>query len=722
MANSKFQLGSFENPVKFKDQDYSSLKDASMKSGCLFCDPTFPAEQKSIGMPEDPKPENAVAWLRPKEICNNAVFVEDTIGTTDICQGQLGNCWLLAALSCLTMHPQLFVKVVPSEQSLTEAYAGIFHFRFWQYGEWVEVVVDDRLPVRSGRLLFSYSRSKNEFWSALVEKAYAKLMGFYSSLKGGNISEGMEDFTGGIASSKPVSAFKPPVLWRQLTAALSRGTLLSCFIQAKTWRDIGMVTPEGLVKGHAYAITDTDQVQKDSVEVLLVKLRNPWGFVEYKGPWSDKSEDWDKVDKAEIKRLELKKQEDGEFWIAVEAFSSLFNVVELCSVNPDSLDDNSSDNSSSWSLSTYAGSWVPGCSAGGSRKHRRSFWTNPQYQLSLTAADVEGDAAAANDADDAAAGASDDNDDNDEEEENADGAPLSPAAEKQKEKSQKCTVLIELLQKDRRRKGTVTFICIAYHIYKFQNRVGCLNETFFTSRKPVSRSGKYEAVRGVYKRLNLEPGNYVLVPSTYKPNVPGDFFLRIYAKTGNTLEHEEFTCSTDFLRVVMSNPPLPEDQMRVNNWFDKEDVSDDRLDAAAFMGLVNSVLEKDYHLPLETCRQLVLGEETGGRARLDRTQALKLVTSLRNLQSTFFHHDEDSSGTMSPFELTAALKESGLKCESEVVKVLWERFGSGKLHLPFHGFVSCVTRLRGLSELFESATPELKQHGINTWLLRLLAL
>ncbi|XP_060779362.1 calpain-12 [Neoarius graeffei] len=717
MSDSTSGPGSITNPKKFKSQDFMSLRDECLQSGKLFVDPSFTADQNSIGMPADPDPKMAIKWLRPKEINSNAVFVEGTTGTTDICQGQLGNCWFLAALSCLTMHPNLFEKVVPSGQTMDASYAGIFHFRFWQYGEWVEVVVDDRLPVRGGRLLFSYSRTKNEFWSALVEKAYAKLIGSYNSLKGGNISEGMEDFTGGIAYTRPVSFRTPPVLWRTLTSALSRGTLLSCFIQARSVNEIGSVTPEGLVKGHAYAITATDKVHREAEVVLLVRLRNPWGFVEFCGPWSDTCKNWAGIDSAEKTRIKLRIEEDGEFWIGVQDFCKLFDTVELCSLDPDAGEGGNATNTSSWSLTSHKGSWVPMCSAGGSRRYPKTFWKNPQFHLVLSQQDVE-DVETEEDESD---GDGDDDDDN-----VGTAAQAKSTVDKQKQKMKKYTVLIELLQKDRRLKDKIHFLYIGFHIYKvppeLQDSTGSFNKAFFATNPLVGRSGKYRNTRAVWRKVHLDPGHYIIVVSTVRPNKPGEFFLRIYAKNGNTLGVRETTCPTAVTKTVMSTPPSPEDERTVKKWFDEEAGPDDKLDALEFMKLVNTVLEKDYHVPLEICRQLIFTQDTGGRGRLSRDQADNLLSSLRTLQLIFLEYDEDSSGTISPFELSQALKAAGVQCDNNILHMLWERFGSGEEQLPFYTFVSCVTRLQVLFALFESESSlEVKSRGIDTWLLRLLA-
>ncbi|KAK7882629.1 hypothetical protein WMY93_028803 [Mugilogobius chulae] len=660
-------LGSINNPLKFKRQDYQTLLETCLASGELFSDPAFPAEHKSIGMPIDPDPQKAIKWLRPKDITKTAVFVEDTIGTTDICQGQLGNCWLLAALSSLTMHPKLFDKVVPANQSLSEPYAGIFHFKFWQYGEWVEVVVDDRLPVRQGRLLFSYSRTRNEFWSALVEKAYAKLMG---------------------------------------------GSLLSCFIEAKSYKEVGVVTKEGLIKGHAYAITDTDKVLKDSEETLLYKLRNPWGFVEYQGPWSDKSKEWDGVDEAEKKRVELKRTEDGEFWISAEDFSRFFNTVELCSVNPDMLEGESVPQLA-WTITEHEGFWVSGSSAGGSRRYRRSFWTNPQYELILSEKDLDDD-----DED------QEEEDENGEEDEEDNVVNENKMTEKQEQKAKQCTVVVELLQKDRRQKDKVNFLYIAFHIYKVPPELQgqCLDSSFFSKTRPVARSGKYKAQRGVWRKVHLDPGYYVIVASSYKPNQPGEFFIRIFSKTGNTLGTQDFTCTSDFLQV-MALPASAEDQACVEKMFDESANGNDRLRAKELRKLFNSVLNKDYNLPMETCTQLILAEDSEGHGSLRREQAENVLTNLRILQETFLKFDEDSSGTMSSFELRNALAKVGLLCDSKVVQLLCVRFAPGELQMSFHGFVTSVTRLNKLFALYDSETSqEVKDKGINAWLLKFLAI
>ena len=61
----------------------------------------------------------------------------------DATQGHLGNCWFVAACSVLSGVPEMWSKVVPNaeEQEFSPDHSGIFRFRFWRFGSWIEVCI-----------------------------------------------------------------------------------------------------------------------------------------------------------------------------------------------------------------------------------------------------------------------------------------------------------------------------------------------------------------------------------------------------------------------------------------------------------------------------------------------------------------------------------------------------------------------------------------------------
>ena len=114
----------------FAGQDFSKIRDKCLKSGTLFVDPMFSPSNASLFLREDNWTKNHnVEWKRAGEICEHPRLFIDGPSRFDIKQGELGDCWLLAAIANLTLHKKLFYKVVPMDQSFTENYAGIFHFR-----------------------------------------------------------------------------------------------------------------------------------------------------------------------------------------------------------------------------------------------------------------------------------------------------------------------------------------------------------------------------------------------------------------------------------------------------------------------------------------------------------------------------------------------------------------------------------------------------------------
>ena len=96
--------------------------------------------------------------------------------------------------------PEYINKVIPVEQTFEKSnYAGVFHFIFWHYGDWVDVVIDDFLPVdEKNQLIFCRNnREKNEFFGCLLEKAYAKLNVCYEFISTeGDPVDALIDMTG----------------------------------------------------------------------------------------------------------------------------------------------------------------------------------------------------------------------------------------------------------------------------------------------------------------------------------------------------------------------------------------------------------------------------------------------------------------------------------------------------------------------------------------------
>uniref|UniRef100_A0A8C8JRC6 Calpain catalytic domain-containing protein n=1 Tax=Oncorhynchus tshawytscha TaxID=74940 RepID=A0A8C8JRC6_ONCTS len=486
-------FGTNANAVKYLNQDFEALRAQCLNRGGLFSDPTFPAAPESLGFNElgpGSYKTRAVQWKRPGELCSSPEFIVGGATRTDICQGALGDCWLLAAIASLTLNEDVMARVVPVGQSFGESYAGIFHFQFWQFGEWVDVVIDDRLPTKDGELLFVHSAEGSEFWSALLEKAYAKVNGCYEALSGGSTTEGFEDFTGGIAENYDLRK-PPPNMFQIIKKAIESGALLGCSIDITSAADSEAVTRQKLVKGHAYSLTGAVEVTYRGRKEKLIRIRNPWGQVEWTGAWSDSSSEWNSVDDSERQNV---KADDGEFWMSFTEFLRHYSRIEICTLTPDTLTD---DSVKHWSVCNYDGSWRKGSTAGGCRNHAYTFWMNPQFVIRLDEED-------------------DDPDDNE----------------------VGCSFVVGLIQKNRRRLRKVgeDMHTIGFAIYEIvfksqlKGREVHLDKNYFLTHAQKARSETFVNLREVSTRFKMPPGEYLIVPSTFEPHLNGDFCIRVFSE------------------------------------------------------------------------------------------------------------------------------------------------------------------------------------------------
>nr|XP_029136771.1 calpain-2 catalytic subunit-like [Labrus bergylta] len=649
-------IGTNSHAVKYLNQDYESLRRDCLERGRLFEDDCFDAEPSSLGF-KDLGPNSykvrGIKWKRPKDICSNPQFIIENATRTDICQGALGDCWLLAAIASLTLNKQVLSRVVPHDQSFEENYAGIFHFEFWQFGEWVDVVVDDRLPTKDGELLFVHSEEGSEFWSALLEKAYAKINGCYEALSGGSTTEGFEDFTGGIAEKHELKQADPH-LFHIIEKALARGSLLGCSLISA---DSEAVTHRKLVKGHAYSVTGAEQVSYRGRKEKLIRIRNPWGQVEWNGAWSDKSSEWRYVSDDDRERL-FDRRENGEFWMTFSEFLRQYSRLEICNLTPDAL---TGDEYKKWAESEFEDTWRRGSSAGGCRNYPNSFWTNPQFVIKLDEVD----------------------DDPDEGEEG-------------------CTFIVGLMQKNRRqmRKMGQDMETVGFAIYELPKEYWGkkqvhLKKNFFLRNCSTARSETFINLREVCSHFCLPPGEYLIIPSTFKPNKNGDFYVRVFSEKPADFQEIDDPVECNVEQIDVEHGDISNSFKRLFGQLAGHDVE---ISVFELQKILNRVVMKRNDIKtngfsLTTCRNMVNLLDKDGSGKLGLVEFKILWTKIEKFLDLYKERDADQSGCMSSCEMRVAVEDAGFSLNNPLHQIIAARYSEPNLSVDFDNFVCCLIRL-----------------------------
>ncbi|GJN69961.1 hypothetical protein PLICBS_004013 [Purpureocillium lilacinum] len=285
---------------------------------------------------------------RVTEIFDKPQFYIEGPTANDVRQGRDGDCWLMSALCTLSNKKGLIERLCVAHDQAVGVYGFVFH----RDGEWISEIVDDFLYLtksdydesytdrilfdecervnpeeayrriyqsNSGSLYFAQCEHPQETWLPLLEKCYAKAHGDYAAIEGGFGGEGIEDLTGGVTSE----IFTTDILdkeqfWSELLR-VNQEFLFGC--STGVWGESTWGERKGIMERHSYSVQRAVEIDGKR----LVRLKNPWGKGEWKGPWSDGSKEWTPE---WLEKLGHRFGDDGDFWIAYEDLLRKYQAFE----------------------------------------------------------------------------------------------------------------------------------------------------------------------------------------------------------------------------------------------------------------------------------------------------------------------------------------------------------------------------------------------------------
>eukprot|EP00670_Eutreptiella_braarudii_P001303 CAMPEP_0174300242 /NCGR_PEP_ID=MMETSP0809-20121228/58350_1 /TAXON_ID=73025 ORGANISM="Eutreptiella gymnastica-like, Strain CCMP1594" /NCGR_SAMPLE_ID=MMETSP0809 /ASSEMBLY_ACC=CAM_ASM_000658 /LENGTH=532 /DNA_ID=CAMNT_0015405791 /DNA_START=30 /DNA_END=1628 /DNA_ORIENTATION=+ len=257
---------------------------------------------------------------------------------TDVNQGELGNCWLMAAIAAVARYgvaQTLFTAHDSSNVTVTlhkcDGGRGAFNSSFSQ-------TVSTQIPSKNGsRPCYVSSDNTGEYWPCMLEKAVAAAhyrtdnhQNGYAAQAGGIETIGMAQLLGGFPGIAHAANLTGDALYNAWDYLMAQGITVAAGWKTVAGGPTGTngepSAAQGLVAGHAYTVIALANVGG----IKLALFRNPWGKNvagcdqpnayggggEWRGKWSDcDANTWNSNPQVKAACGWKGKRHDGCFWM-----------------------------------------------------------------------------------------------------------------------------------------------------------------------------------------------------------------------------------------------------------------------------------------------------------------------------------------------------------------------------------------------------------------------
>ena len=330
--NSKGEFYDKDNGQKYKDEFIEKLKEDNL----------------------------TIQWLRISDQIYFSEIYNENVSHEQIEQGNIGNCYLMSLMASISHFPKLIIgdknKNIPHLlYNIEYGDIGYYEILLFIDGHFKIVIIDDYIPFyKENELVVFGNSSENYFWVNLVEKAYSKICGGYTSMKKNpNIIHynHFQVFTGykcetfflhdGIYKSinEIINNKESEKIYKIVEENLKNDSKqFNIIINAGTPKENkGILLEENYIPyQHGFSILDCTKIKvnKDKEEMILLLLNNPWGRNVYNegiGQYCLYNLNDDIINLKPFIESNINSQ-DGSFWIDYDTFIKCYDVLYLCKI------------------------------------------------------------------------------------------------------------------------------------------------------------------------------------------------------------------------------------------------------------------------------------------------------------------------------------------------------------------------------------------------------